>query len=74
MLLLEAPVFSLTKELVVFAIFVVFVIVLVLATEVEYKRHVEKEKSRRGNVATSDNLFEKVEEFRHDFDGDRPTS
>lgn len=67
MILLEAPVFSLTKELSVFTIFVAVVIVLVILVEIDYKRAVEKE----NGAATHENIFEKVEEFRNDFDGDR---
>lgn len=66
-MLLAAPVFSLTKEITVFAIFCAVVIVLVILVEIEYKRSVEKSTK----IATHENIIEKVEEFRNDFDGDR---
>lgn len=62
MLLLEAPVFSLTKELVCFTAFVVVVIVLVILVEIEYKRQ-----KKQSNIATHENVLEKVEEYRNDF-------
>lgn len=63
MILLEAPVFSLTKELVCFSAFVVVVIALVILVEIEYRR----QKSKQSNIATHENVLEKVEEYRNDF-------
>lgn len=73
MLLLEAPVFSLTREIVIFAIFVAFVIAVVLATEIEFKRAVEKEAAKIARPQDSD-FFNKIEEFRNDFGRSRKTS
>jgi hypothetical protein len=71
MLLQAAPAFSLTKEVGFFTAFVLVVIALVILVEIEYKRSVEKIVR---NQATHENLFDKIEEFRNDFDGDRQAS
>lgn len=42
MILLEPPVFSLTKELLFFTAFVVVVIALIILVEIEYKRSLPK--------------------------------
>lgn len=64
---MDVPAFSLIKELVSLIIFMAVIGVLVIAVEIEYRRAIKKNDS----VATTHNLFEKIEEFRNDFDGDR---
>lgn len=64
---MDVPAFSLIKELVSLIIFMAVIGVLVIAVEIEYRRAIKK----NDNVATTHNLFEKIEEFRNDFDGDR---
>lgn len=77
MILQAAPAFSLTKEVAAFAVFVLFVIVAVILIETLDKRAAKPQaKGQHPHLvifdeATEANLFEKVEEFRNDFDGDR---
>lgn len=69
------------RAVVVFGIFVGLCIALIVAVEIEYHRAVERKKLEREltNVisivkATDENMFEKIEEFRNDFDGYRQSS
>lgn len=69
-MLLEAPVFSLTKELLVFAGFVLFVILMVILVEIEYKRV-----TKSTTVVPQDPAyFTKIEEYRNDFPDDAQAS
>lgn len=57
------------RAVVVFTVFVLCIIALVIGVEIEYKRAVEREKTKQKMaLANHENLFEQIEEFRNDFD------
>lgn len=57
------------RAVVVFTVFVLCIIALVIGVEIEYKRAVEREKTKqKWALANHENLFEQIEEFRNDFD------
>lgn len=82
MILQAAPVFSLTKELLVFTAFVVLIIVGVIIVEVHHAHAVKKIEEdrktqlriRKEDEAFASDLFDKVEEYQDDFDGYRKSS
>jgi hypothetical protein len=76
MILQAAPAFSLTREVTAFAVFVLFVIVAVILVETLDKRPAKQDDQEiklalSKDEADHEHFFNKIEEYRNDFDGDR---